>query len=91
MRRPLSFPVRDLRTHCGSARQSEGHSFGDHLINESVGVTEASLYSAQFYVSMARVSYNLQQRCFIDDCYVKKLIQIVKKGKGIPLTGREGP
>jgi hypothetical protein len=34
-------------------------------------VTEASYYCALFYVFMARVRYNLQQRVFIYDCYVK--------------------
>jgi hypothetical protein len=35
-------------------------------------VTEASFCSALFCVFMAHVRYNLEQRVFIYDCYVKK-------------------
>jgi hypothetical protein len=63
-------------THRGSPGQTAGHSFGDRLISESVSVapssvTEASFYCALFCVFMARVRYNLEQRVFIYDCYVK--------------------
>jgi hypothetical protein len=61
-----------LRAHCRGTRETEGHSFGNHLIIESVSVTEAALYSALFCVFMAHVRYNLEQRVFIYDCYVKK-------------------
>jgi hypothetical protein len=55
---------------CGIPRQTEDHSFGDHLISESVSVapssvTEASFYCALFCVFMAGVRYNLEQRVFI--------------------------
>jgi hypothetical protein len=95
--RPQSFSVRCHGTQCGCGRQTEGHSFGDHLISESISVIsimpssvmeasfysalfsimpssviEASFYSALFCVFMAHVRYNLQQRVFIYDCYVKK-------------------
>jgi hypothetical protein len=71
------FFIRDLRTCQGNTRQTEVHSFGNHLISKSVSVTppnvtEASLYSARFCVFMARVRYNLEQRVFIHDCYAKK-------------------
>jgi hypothetical protein len=47
------------------------NSFGNDPITESVSVIEASLCSALFCVFMARVQYNLEQRVFIYDCYVK--------------------
>jgi hypothetical protein len=56
---------------------TEGHSFGDHPISESVSVMPSSVIEASFYcallcVFMARVRYNLEQRVFIYDCYVGK-------------------
>jgi hypothetical protein len=61
----------------GSPVKLKSHSFGYHLISESVSVppssvTEASLCSALFCVFMAPVRYNLEQKVFIYDCYVKK-------------------
>jgi hypothetical protein len=47
--------------------------------DQRIRVTEASLYSAPFRVFMARERYNFEQRVFIYDCYVKKLIQIVQE------------
>jgi hypothetical protein len=38
IRRPGSFLEYRVGTHCGSPRQTEGHSFGDHPISESVRV-----------------------------------------------------
>jgi hypothetical protein len=32
-------PDRLIGRHCGISRQTEGHSFGDHLTSESVRVT----------------------------------------------------
>jgi hypothetical protein len=74
-----------LSADSGIPWKTEGHSFGDHLISESVSVapssvTEASLYSALFCVFMARVRYNLEQRVFIYGCFGGgggELIQIV--------------
>jgi hypothetical protein len=74
-----------VSSHTVRARQTEGHSFGNHLISESVSVTppsvtETSLYNALFCAFMARVKYTLEQIVFIYDCYVKKkLIQIVQE------------
>jgi hypothetical protein len=63
--------------HSGILRKTEGHSFGDHLISESVSIapssiTEAAFYSALFCVFTAHVRYNLEQGVFIYDCHVKK-------------------
>jgi hypothetical protein len=68
------------------ARQTEGHSFGNHLISESVSVTppsvtETSLYSALFCAFMARVGCNLEQRVFIYDCYEKKKTHTNRAGE----------
>jgi hypothetical protein len=77
VRRPGSFSERRISRHCGIPWQTEGRSFGDHLISESVSVMplsiiEASFCCALFYVFMARVRCNLEQRVFIYDCYVKR-------------------
>jgi hypothetical protein len=84
MRHSGGLSVHCLSTHCGSPRQTEGHSFGNRLVSESViimppSVTEDCFYCALFCVFMAHVRYNLEQRVFIYDCYVKKLIQIVQE------------
>jgi hypothetical protein len=84
IRRPGSFRETLIGRHCGSPRQTQGHSFGEHLISESVsvapsGVTEASFYSAVFCVFIVGVRYNLEQRVFIYDCYVKTKSQIVQE------------
>jgi hypothetical protein len=42
--------------HCGISRQTEGHSFGDHLISESVSVTPLSVIQASVVLFMIRVS-----------------------------------
>jgi hypothetical protein len=34
-------PEHLIGRHCGISRQTEGHSFGDHLISESVSVTQS--------------------------------------------------
>jgi hypothetical protein len=39
MRRPEHL----IGRHCGISWQTEGHSFGDHLISESVSVTPSSV------------------------------------------------
>jgi predicted GNAT family acetyltransferase len=42
--------------HTVISRQTEGHSFGDHMISESVNVTSSSVfYCAMFCVFMTRV------------------------------------
>jgi hypothetical protein len=35
-----------ISRHCGISRQTEGHSFGDHLISKSVSVTPSSVIEA---------------------------------------------
>jgi hypothetical protein len=77
IRRPGSFSERSVGRHCGIPRQTEDHSFSEHLISESVSVMPSSVIEASFYCSlicvfMAHVRYNLEQRVFIYDCYVKK-------------------
>jgi hypothetical protein len=59
-----------LSAGSGIPRQTEGHSFGNHLISESVNVAsssvaEASLYSDLIHVVMAYVRYNLEQFSFM--------------------------
>jgi hypothetical protein len=71
-----SFSERLISRHRGLPRQTEGQSFGDPLISESVSVapsivSEFSLYSALFCVFMTRVRYNLEQIVSIYSCYVK--------------------
>jgi hypothetical protein len=39
-------PEHLIGRHCGISRQTEGQSFGDHLISESVGVTPSSVIEA---------------------------------------------
>jgi hypothetical protein len=39
-------PEHLIGRHCGISRQTEGHSFGDHLISESVSVTPSSVIEA---------------------------------------------
>jgi hypothetical protein len=73
-----------LGTLGGISRQTEGHSFSDHLISGPASVapssfTEASLYNALCSVFMACVRYNLEQRVFIFDCYVEKKTQIMQE------------
>jgi hypothetical protein len=75
IRHPGSFSERCVWRR-GIPWQTECHSFGDYLISESVSVvpsivTEASFYCALFCVFMACGRYNLEQRVFIYDCYVK--------------------
>jgi hypothetical protein len=70
IRHPGSFSERLIGRHCGIPQQTEGHSFGDHLISESISVTPSSVIEAYFYyalfsVFMAHVRYNLEQRVFI--------------------------
>jgi hypothetical protein len=36
-------PEHLIGRHCGISRQTEGHSFGDHLLSESVIVTPSSV------------------------------------------------
>jgi hypothetical protein len=65
IRYPGSFLEHSIGRYSGIPRQTEGHSFSDHLISESVSVapssvTESSLYSALFRVFMTCVRYNLE-------------------------------
>jgi hypothetical protein len=39
-------PEHLIGRQCGISRQTEGHSFGDHLISESVSVTLSSVIEA---------------------------------------------
>jgi hypothetical protein len=39
-------PEHLIGRHCGISRQTEGHSFGDHLISKSVSVTSSSVIEA---------------------------------------------
>jgi hypothetical protein len=43
LRRLIRRPEHLIGRHCGISRQTEGHSFGDHLISESVSVTPSSV------------------------------------------------
>jgi hypothetical protein len=47
IKRPEHLIVR----HCGISRQTEGNSFGDHLISESVSVTPTSIIEASLVLS----------------------------------------
>jgi hypothetical protein len=85
IRRLGSFSEPVIGRCSGIPWQIEGNSFGDHLISESVSVMSSSLIEASFYfalfcVVMACVRYNIDQRVFTYDCYVKrKLVQIVQE------------
>jgi hypothetical protein len=51
-------PERLIGRHCGIHRHTEGHSFGDHVIIESVGVTPSSVTEVSivlFFVSLRLV------------------------------------
>jgi hypothetical protein len=39
-------PEHLIGRHCGISRQTEGHSFGDHLNSDSVSVTPSSVIEA---------------------------------------------
>jgi hypothetical protein len=41
-------PEHLIGRHCGISRQTEGHSFGDHLISESVSVKKSTVIEASF-------------------------------------------
>jgi hypothetical protein len=67
IRRPGSFLESLIGRQCGSPRQTEGS-----VITWSVRSCYRSfLYCSLFFVFMARVGYNLEQRIFIYDYYVK--------------------
>jgi hypothetical protein len=44
--RLIRHPEHLIGRHCGISCQTEGHSFGDHLISESVSVTVSSVTEA---------------------------------------------
>jgi hypothetical protein len=46
--RPGGLSVCHLGTHCGSPQQTERHSFGNHLISESVSSMPPSVTEASF-------------------------------------------
>jgi hypothetical protein len=49
---PGSFPEHHIGRHYGIPQQTEGHSFGDHLINKSVSITPSSVTEASFYCAL---------------------------------------
>jgi hypothetical protein len=66
IRCPGSFLESLIGRQCGSPRQSEGHSVLRHKVLQKLPATVLF-----FCVFMARVRYNLVQRVFMYDCYVK--------------------
>jgi hypothetical protein len=52
IRRPGSFSERPIGIHSGISRRTEGHSFGDHPISESVSVTPSNVIEASFYCAL---------------------------------------
>jgi hypothetical protein len=62
-----------LSADTGISRQTEGHSFGDHLIIESVSVTPSSVIEASivFCVFMTRVTLSNQPALWTPDTYIQ--------------------
>jgi hypothetical protein len=62
-------PEHLIGRHCGISRQTEGHSFGDHLSSESVRVTPSSVTEASIVlcsVSLWLVWVNVQSACALN-------------------------
>jgi hypothetical protein len=69
LRRLLRRPEHLIDRHCGISRQTEGHSFGDHLISESVSITPSSVIEAFImlcYVSVWVVWVSVQSACALN-------------------------
>jgi hypothetical protein len=49
--------------HCCIYRQTEGHSFGDHLISGSVSVTPSSVIHRSFYCALFLVFMTRDSQC----------------------------
>jgi hypothetical protein len=65
-------PEHLIGRHSGTSRQTEGHSFGDHLISESVSVTPPSVIEASIVlcsVSLWLVWVNVQPACALNTRY----------------------
>jgi hypothetical protein len=61
-----------LSADAGITRQTEGHSFGDHLISESVSVTSSNVIEASVMlcsVSLRLVWVNAQSDCVLNTRY----------------------
>jgi hypothetical protein len=88
IRCPGSFSEFSVGRHSRIRQQTKGHSCGD--ISESVSVAQSSVteawYSALFCVFMAHVSYSLEQRVFIYDCYVKKKTHTTHAGENFAVN-----
>jgi hypothetical protein len=52
IRHPGSFSEHLIGKHCGIPQQTEGQSFGDHLISESVSVMLSSVIETSFYCAL---------------------------------------
>jgi hypothetical protein len=62
-----------LSADTGISRQTESHSFGDHLISESVSVTPSSVIEASIVlcsVSLWLVWVNVQTACALNTRYL---------------------
>jgi hypothetical protein len=60
-----------LSTDTGITRKTEGHSFGDHLINGSISVTPSSMIEASIVVcsvSIWLVWFNVQSAYALNTC-----------------------
>jgi hypothetical protein len=68
-------PEHLIGRHCGISRQTEDHSFGDHLISESVSVTPSSVIEASVVlssVSLWLVWVNVQSACALNVRYIAR-------------------
>jgi hypothetical protein len=62
-------PEHIIGRHCGISRQTEGHSFGDHLISESVSATPSSVIEASVVlcsVCLWLLWVNVQSACTLN-------------------------
>jgi hypothetical protein len=63
-------PEHHIGRHCCISRQSEGHTFGDNLVSESVTVTPSSVIEASIvlsFVSLWLVWVNVQLACALNN------------------------
>jgi hypothetical protein len=69
LRRLIRRPEHLIGRHCGIYRQTEGHSFGDHLISASVSVTSSSVTESSIVlrsVSLWLMWVNVQSACAVN-------------------------
>jgi hypothetical protein len=63
LRKLIRRPELLIGRHGGIFRQTEGHSFGDHLISESVSVMQSSVIEASIYCALFCVFMTRESQC----------------------------